>query len=100
MVRLELTRSETELLQHWLTASLADRSAQPTHLEGLHAILSKLTLAAVQATRQLHCPVCRHAFTQEKAGRTGCYCSVACKQKAYRQRQLAARKQFGPSPKR
>lgn len=100
MVRLELTRTETELLQHWLTASLADRSAQPTQVEGLHALLSKLTLATVQATRQLQCPVCRHAFTQEKTGRTGRYCSVACKQKAYRQRQLAARKQFARPRKR
>jgi hypothetical protein len=99
MVRLELTRSETDLLQQWLTDTLSDRLAQPAQLEGLHTILSKLTLAADQATRQLHCPVCRHAFTQEKAGRTGRYCSIACKQKAYRQRQLAARKQFGPTPK-
>ena len=100
MVRLELTLAETDLLQQWLTDSLSDRSAQSAQREGLHAILTKLTLAADQATCQLHCPVCQHAFTQEKAGRTGRYCSVACKQKAYRQRQLAARKQFARPHKR
>ena len=100
MVRLELTLAETYLLQQWLTDSLSDRSAQPAQREGLQAILSQLTLAADQATCQLHCPVCLHAFTQEKAGRTGRYCSVACKQKAYRERQLAARKQFARPHKR
>ena len=100
MIRLELTLAETYLLQQWLTDSLSDRSAQPAQRAGLQAILSKLTLAADQATCQLHCPVCQHAFTQEKAGRTGRYCSVACKQKAYRQRQLAAHKQFARPHKR
>ena len=100
MVRLELTLAETDLLQHWLTDSLSDRSAQPAQRDGLQAILSQLTLAADQATRQLRCPVCQHVFTQEKAGRTGRYCSVACKQKAYRERQLAARKQFARPRKR
>lgn len=97
MIRLEFTLAETQLLQQWLLDTL---SAQPAQQEELQTVLTKLAVATDQATRQLHCPVCRHAFTQEKAGRTGRYCSIACKQKAYRQRQLAARKQFGPSPKR
>ena len=94
MIRLEFTLAETHLLQQWLLDTL------PAQREDLRAVLTKLATAVEQATRQLHCPVCRHAFTQEKAGRTGRYCSIACKQKAYRQRQLAARKQFGPPPKR
>jgi hypothetical protein len=97
MIRLEFTLAETQLLQQWLLDTL---SAQPAQQEELQTVLTKLAAATDQVTRQLHCPVCRHAFTQEKAGRTGRYCSIACKQKAYRQRQLAARKQFGPPPKR
>lgn len=95
MVRLELTLAETYLLQQSLTDSLSDRSAQR---EGLQAILSQLTLAADQTTCLLHCPVCQHAFTHKKTGRTGRYCSLACKQKAshavgakrHRQSQLAS----------
>ena len=100
MVRLELTLAETYLLQQSLTDCLSDRSAQPAQREGLHTVLTKLTLAADQATRQLCCPVCLRAFTQEKTGRTGRYCSLACKQKAYRQRRLTARKQFARPHKR
>jgi hypothetical protein len=94
MIRLEFTLAETHLLQQWLLDTL------PAQREELRTVLTKLATAADQATRQLHCPVCQHAFTQETVGRTGHYCSPACKQKAYRQRRLAARKQFGPPKKR
>src|SRR5262245_20338405 len=98
MIRLELTLAETHLLQQWLLDTL------PAQREDVRTLLTKLATAADQAgalgARQLHCPVCQHAFTQEKAGRTGRYCSVACKQKAYRERRLAARKQFARPHKR
>jgi hypothetical protein len=99
-MRLELTLVELQQLQHCLRAELQRHPAQDDQCQTLQPLLTKLENAAMQASRPSECAVCHHWFSQDQDGRTGHYCSAACKQKAYRQRQLAARKQFGPSPKR
>ena len=58
-----------------------------------------LQQALIDATQVQQCPICNVSFAQDKVGRTGCYCSNACKQKAYRQRVNQRKRQFGP-PKR
>ena len=95
MVQLELTLAEAHQLQHWLTE---------VHLSGqesarLDRLPTKLAKALDDATQLRQCPVCQQWFTQEHSGRTGRYCSAACKQKAYRRRQLERRKTFA-RPKR
>ena len=92
MIRLELTHQEADLLHHLLTdANLGQLS------EVAATVLVKLQAAQEQATRTTRCPVCETMFTQTSAGRTGQYCSAACKQKAYRLRRDAWRRQFGPT---
>ena len=100
MIRLELTIAETQQLKQWLTDTRADQPAQAGGADIRQTLLTKLMAAADEATRPLCCLVCRQGFTQENPGRTGQYCSAACKQKAYRQRRQAARKHFGPPRKR
>jgi hypothetical protein len=94
MIHLTLTHPEIELLQHAL-APLA-QGALPTS-QPAASLLTKLRQAQQEAIRHLCCPVCQTTFTQDVAGRHGRYCSPACKQKAYRQRRLASKQQFGPS---
>ena len=100
MVRLELTLAEAQHLHHWLMDTLDRSSAQPGAITCLQTVGAKLAAAVNDATQRQQCPVCQHWFTQENKGRNGRYCGAACKQKAYRQRRLDARKQFRPSAKR
>ena len=81
MITLRLTLSELDLLRHLLSAKPHDETA---------ALLAKLEHVRREATRQRICPLCENTFTQLKSGRTGQYCSAACKQKAWRQRRHQA----------
>ena len=85
MIRLELTLSEAEQLQQWLSTVGTAPTLHMDHAQS-QAILERLTAAYDSARLEQPCPVCQRPFTQEKRGRTGQYCSSACKQKAYRQR--------------
>lgn len=100
MIRFELTRAETDLLVTWLSQTLATSARQEEETPDRHALLTKLIAIQQLATSQAQCPTCRLPFVQHKEGRTGQYCSAACKQKAYRLRRNNARKQFGPPRKR
>ena len=94
-MRLELTLQEAAQLRHCLTEALAqyERGADDEELKNL---FNKIVAAEARATRQVTCPVCQQLFTQETVGRTGLYCSTACKQKAYRQRRDQWRRTQGP----
>lgn len=94
-MRLDLTLREAETLRYCLTQALAlhERDVDDQVLKNL---LEKVDAAEVRSTRSVRCPVCQQSFSQETAGRTGVYCSPACKQKAYRQRRNAWRRQLGP----
>lgn len=96
MVRLELTLTEAQHLHRWLTTPAQPPGAVDTSALG-QTVGAKLATAIATATQRRQCPSCQQWFTQEHSGRLGCYCSAACKQKAYRQRTLARRKQFGPT---
>ena len=89
---MELTLSEAQRLQQCVSDVLRTQAD-----DELQTIWTKLVEAEANATYEAHCPVCQSWFTQDKVGRTGQYCSAACKQKAYRQRRSAWRKQFGPT---
>lgn len=93
MIHLTLTHPEIQLL-HQALAPLAQDSL-PTS-QPAAALLTKLLQAQQDTTRHLLCSVCHVTFTQDSSGRHGHYCSAACKQKAYRQRCLERKKQFGP----
>ena len=84
MIRLDLDLSEWTLLHDLLAASIQTDSAGHKH-----GLLDKLLAAHTLATITRTCPVCRQSFTQLKTGRPGHYCSNACRQKAYRLRNLA-----------
>ncbi len=84
-MRLELTLQETAHLRHYLAEALA-RHERGGEDEELKNLFNKIVAAEARATLQTTCPVCQQLFTQETVGRTGHYCSPACKQKAYRQR--------------
>jgi hypothetical protein len=84
-MRLELTLQETAQLRRCLTDALA-RHERDGEDEGLKNLFNKIVAVEARSTRQVTCPVCQQLFTQETVGRTGRYCSPACKQKAYRQR--------------
>lgn len=95
MIRLELTHQEAQRLRQCLAALLLTQAD-----ETVQAVVSKLGAAEVQATQPTQCLVCRQWFGQDKTGRSGQYCSAACKQRAYRLRKRQAwRKQFGPTPR-
>ena len=95
MIQLELTLQETECLRHCLANALALHQDDVGE-QLLKSLLKKVVEAEARSTRQCRCPVCQQLFTQEAVGRNGVYCSTACKQKAYRQRRSAWRKQVGP----
>lgn len=88
MIHLHLTLEEMTLIRQALS--------QPSPTLQQQQLLDKLAAAHQQAIRQRVCPICNQAFTQLKVGRIANYCSLACKQKAYRQRRKQARRQFGP----
>ena len=89
MIQLKLTRQEATALRTQLA------SLEPAGLDDdIQHILHKLDRAQQHATHTLCCPICQTAFTQLTTGRTGQYCCAACKQKAYRQRRNAWRRQI------
>ena len=88
MIRLELTIQQANWLQQQLLDHAHDADDQSTTL------LAQLADAYARATATQTCPVCQHDFTQLRRGRTGHYCSAACKQKAYRQRVNGWRRQI------
>lgn len=99
MIRLGLTRQQAEWLQqHLLDYSLQVDSSNDDPLldnalaDNIHstALLSQLAQAYEHAIFTQPCPVCKELFNQLRRGRTGQYCSFACKQKAYRQRRIDA----------
>lgn len=92
MIRLELSLPELQRLCHGVSDLLVTQ-ADPE----LAVVWTKLVAAEAKATHQTLCPVCQQWFYQDKTGRTGQYCSAACKQKAYRQRRQAWRRQFRPA---
>jgi len=92
MIHLHLTLEEMTLIRQALSQS----SPTPSPTLQQQQLLDKLAAAHQQAIRQRVCPICNQAFTQLKVGRIANYCSLACKQKAYRQRRKRARRQFGP----
>lgn len=91
MIQLNLTLQEACFLR----TSLSDLP-QDAISDDIQHILHKLDLAQQSATSTQQCPVCRRSFTQFTNGRTGHYCSNACKQKAYRQRRLDAIRRIPP----
>ena len=95
-MQLDLTLQETERLQRCLAEALAFHEGDADE-QLLKKLLEKVVEAESRSTRQSCCPVCQQSFTREAVGRTGVYCSAACKQKAYRQRRDTWRRQFGPS---
>jgi hypothetical protein len=100
MIRLELTLKEAQQLCQCLSNILltqADEHNLSEANETLQAVWSKLVEAEADATQPTQCLVCRNWFSQDKRGRNGHYCSAACKQKAYRQRRQAWRRQFRPA---
>ena len=93
-MRLDLTLQETEKLRHSLTQALAFHESDADD-QVLKNLLEKVIAAEAHSTHHCRCPVCQQLFNQEALGRTGVYCSPACKQKAYRQRRNAWRKRVG-----
>ena len=93
MIRLDITLQESDFLLHWL--------ADPSHPGSRPAaqLLEKVTAARQLALQEHTCPVCKQYFTQSQNGRTGRYCSNACKQKAYRQRAFDRFRQHYPPPR-
>ena len=88
MIRLELTIPQADWLQQHLLDHAQAADDQPTIL------LAQLVQAYERATASQTCPVCQRTFTQMRCGRTGIYCSSACKQKAYRERVNGWRRQL------
>ncbi len=98
-MQIELTLQEAECLRDCLTEALAFHAGNVDE-QVLKKLLEKVVAAEVRSSRQSRCPVCQQLFTQEAVGRTGSYCSPACKQKAYRQRRNNWRRQVGPNASR
>lgn len=98
-IRLELSLAEGHQLQHWLTDALQTAPMGDKLHQDLQRVLANLSAAADQAVRLIQCPVCREWFAQGTLGRSAHYCGPACKQKAYRQR-IKARKRQTPLLKR
>lgn len=84
MIRLEMTLAQSDWLLSLLQSRLTDALAQD--------IVDRLTAARSAALLPVTCPVCRQSFIQLNSGRHGRYCSGACRQKAYRQRLLDAKR--------
>jgi hypothetical protein len=98
-IRLELGLAECRQLQHWLTDLVQSGSVAAERRPELQNLLVKLNEATDQATRLTRCPVCQAWFAQGTLGRSAQYCGPACKQKAYRQR-INARKRQRPTSRR
>ncbi len=96
MIRLSLTMQQGDQL-HGLLSHLVQKGSE-TDRQHAHQLLALLTAAQQAATLLQQCPICQRTFTPSTAGRTGVYCSPACKQKAYRQRKRAWRQRRPPQP--
>jgi hypothetical protein len=83
-MHLKLTRQQVDQLRRCLAHALHQQHPEEEQA-ALQQLYDKVVVAQSHATRQTPCPVCQQLFTQETSGRTGRYCSAACKQKAYRQ---------------
>jgi hypothetical protein len=94
-MRLELTLHEADQLRRSLAHALEQQHSEEEQT-ALQQLDDKVAAAQAQAARQTPCPVCQQLFTQETSGRTGRYCSAACKQKAYRQRRDQAKRRHVP----
>lgn len=92
-IRLELTLAEGQQLQRWLADIRQADTIRDDDSRLYRSVLEKLDRAASQATRSIQCPVCQRWFPESKVGRSAQYCSAACKQKAYRQRHNARKRQ-------
>lgn len=84
MIRLLLTVQQGDQL-HALLSHLVQKGTETEQQDAQH-LVDLLTAAQQAATLLQQCPICKRTFTQSTEGRTGVYCSPACKQKAYRQR--------------
>ena len=96
MIHLELTLGESDLVLQRLQG---EPGSPPPSSELLGQLRHKVLAARQSALQAQACPVCGHTFDQFKVGRTGRYCSNACRQKAYRQRRLDSLRRGYPSPK-
>jgi len=96
MIRLDLTPTEAVHLQQAL-ASLVSQSTSADVVVAFQSLLDRLSAACQQEAAQQLCPVCQREFIQLNAGRLALYCSNACKQKAYRQRCLEAKRNWRPT---
>ena len=94
MIHLKLTHQQAEQLQHILALIQQLSPEQADYALALHHHLQQAQLAA---PIEQQCAVCQSTFSQRGAGRTGLYCSNACKQKAFRQRYNAAKRRFVPT---
>lgn len=94
MIHLQFTHQDTEHLQLCLNRL---QTLSPDDAADARYLLGKLHQAQLDAIPDCHCPICNTAFSQHAIGRTGRYCSNACTQKAYRQRILERKRQFGPT---
>ena len=92
MIRLNLSIQQADWLQQLLLDARLDTDPLVSTLR------TQLDQAYACATTTQTCPVCNHTFTQLRRGRSGHYCSAACKQKAYRQRYNAWRRQIPTHP--
>lgn len=96
MINLKLTHKNASRLLDCLTRL---QQLSPNDADEAQFLSDLLQQALLDATQVQHCPICNAPFAQDKVGRTGCYCSSACKQKAYRLRVNQRKRQYGP-PKR
>lgn len=94
MILFKLTHQQAEQLHHILALSL---QLSPEHADDALALLHHLQQAQLAAPLEQPCTVCRTLFFPAGSGRSGLYCSNACKQKAFRQRYNASKRYFGPA---
>lgn len=99
-MRLQLSLAECRQLQHWLTQFLPTASVSDDLHPDLQRVLVRLNDAVDQAIHLVQCSVCRQWFAKGARGRSAQYCGPACRQKAYRQRINALRRQIPPSRRR
>jgi hypothetical protein len=99
-IQMELSLTEGRQLQHWLTAALQMGGVDDDLHQDLARVSAKLSDAADQAVRLVQCPVCHEWFVQGLLGRSASYCGPACKQKAYRQRMNAHKRQVPTANRR
>lgn len=87
MVPLNLTTEQATQL-HQLLVDVVHKGDTQSQRQASQ-FLSLLADAQAMAAIERQCPICQQWFSQDRQGRTGQYCSAACRQKAYRQRRQA-----------